>query len=56
MIAARSPPRRRSRLVAVGAIGVISSTQTWLVATLDDGAQRTLEVHRRCRGARARAR
>ena len=41
---------RRARLfavlatLAVGAIGVISSTQTWLVATLEDGAQRTLEV------------
>lgn len=41
---------RRARLlgvlaaVAVGAIGVISSTQTWLVAVLDDGAQRELAV------------
>ena len=41
---------RRARLVAVlaalavGALGVISSTQTWLVATLDDGAQHTLAV------------
>lgn len=41
---------RRARLLAVlvtlaaGAVGVISSTQTWLVATLDDGAQHTLAV------------
>jgi uncharacterized membrane protein (TIGR02234 family) len=41
---------RRARLVAViatlavGAIGVISSTQTWLIATLEDGARRTIEV------------
>ncbi|MCR2762027.1 Trp biosynthesis-associated membrane protein [Microbacterium sp. zg.B48] len=41
---------RRARLLAVlttlavGAMGVISSTQTWLVATLDDGAQHTLAV------------
>ncbi|GAA3208725.1 Trp biosynthesis-associated membrane protein [Microbacterium terregens] len=41
---------RRARLIAVlttlavGAMGVISSTQTWLVATLDDGAQHTLTV------------
>lgn len=41
---------RRARLIAVvtalavGAVGVISSTQTWLVATLDDGAQHTLAV------------
>jgi len=41
---------RRARLVgvlaavAVGAIGVISSTQTWLVAVLDDDAQRELAV------------
>jgi len=41
---------RRARLVgvlaavAVGAIGVISSTQTWLVAVLDEDAQRELAV------------
>ena len=41
---------RRARLLAVlatlaaGAIGVISSTQTWLVATLDDTAQTELAV------------
>ncbi len=41
---------RRARLVAVlaavavGAIGVISSTQTWLVAVLDDDAQHELAV------------
>lgn len=40
--------RRRARLIAVlaillgGALGVISSTQTWVVVTLDDGA--VLEV------------
>lgn len=41
---------RRARLLAVvvtvacGAIGVISSTQTWLTAVLDDGAEHALEV------------
>ncbi len=41
---------RRARLVAVaaillcGAIGVISSTQTWLTVVLDDSAGRALEV------------
>lgn len=41
---------RRARLLAVvvtvacGALGVISSTQTWLTATLDDGADHVLEV------------
>ena len=41
---------RRARLIsvlaalAVGAIGVISSTQTWLIAILDDGAQHELAV------------
>ena len=42
--------RRRARLLAVvttvacGALGVISSTQTWLAVVLDDGAAHTLEV------------
>ncbi|BDV30561.1 Trp biosynthesis-associated membrane protein [Microbacterium terricola] len=31
-------------LVAVGALGVISSTQTWLTVTLSDGAQHELTV------------
>jgi uncharacterized membrane protein (TIGR02234 family) len=31
-------------IVACGAIGVISSTQTWLVAVLDDGARHALAV------------
>lgn len=41
---------RRGRLLAVagtvlcGALGVISSTQTWLTVVLDDGAAHTLEV------------
>ncbi|MDT0118090.1 Trp biosynthesis-associated membrane protein [Microbacterium sp. PRF11] len=41
---------RRARSTAVlgmllaGAIGVISSTQTWIDVTLDDGAQQTLAV------------
>ena len=41
---------RRSRLIAVlaalaaGAVGVISSTQTWLVVILDDGARHELAV------------
>jgi Tryptophan-associated transmembrane protein (Trp_oprn_chp) len=41
---------RRARLLAVlttlavGGLGVISSTQTWLVAVLDDGAQHELAV------------
>ncbi|MET0830592.1 MAG: Trp biosynthesis-associated membrane protein [Microbacterium sp.] len=41
---------RRARLLcvlaalAVGAIGVISSTQTWLIVMLDDGAQQELAV------------
>ncbi len=41
---------RRSRLLAVlttlagGAVGVISSTQTWLVVTLDDGGRHELAV------------
>ncbi|MDY0909799.1 Trp biosynthesis-associated membrane protein [Microbacterium sp. CFBP9034] len=41
---------RRARLLAVvlivacGAIGVISSTQTWLTVVLDDGAERGLAV------------
>ncbi|WP_254773805.1 Trp biosynthesis-associated membrane protein [Microbacterium sp. cf046] len=41
---------RRARLLsvvavlAVGATGIISSTQTWLVATLDDGAGHELAV------------
>ncbi len=41
---------RRARLLAVvvtvlaGAIGIISSTQTWLVVTLTDGAQHALPV------------
>jgi len=41
---------RRARLLAVvitvacGAIGVISSTQTWLTAVLDDGVEHALEV------------
>jgi uncharacterized membrane protein (TIGR02234 family) len=41
---------RRSRLLAVlaalaaGALGVISSTQTWLVVTLDDGGRHELAV------------
>ena len=41
---------RRARLLAVaatvlcGALGVISSTQTWLTVMLADGAQRALEV------------
>ena len=41
---------RRARLLAVlatllvGALSVISSTQTWLVAVLDDGAQHELAV------------
>jgi hypothetical protein len=41
---------RRARLLAVvvtvacGAIGVISSTQTWLIAVLDDGAEHALAV------------
>lgn len=42
--------RARARLLAVvatiaaGAVGIISSTQTWLVATLSDGAQEGLLV------------
>lgn len=42
--------KRRARLVAVvatvacGALGVISSTQTWLTVVLDDGAGHALEV------------
>jgi hypothetical protein len=41
---------RRARLLCVaailacGAIGVLSSTQTWLVVVLADGAERSLEV------------
>ena len=41
---------RRARLLAVlttlfvGGLGVISSTQTWLIAVLDDGAQHQLAV------------
>jgi uncharacterized membrane protein (TIGR02234 family) len=41
---------RRARLIAVlaaiavGALGVISSTQTWLVVTLDDGGRHELAV------------
>jgi hypothetical protein len=41
---------RRARLLAVsttlavGALGVISSTQTWLIVVLDDGAQHELAV------------
>ena len=41
---------RRARSMSVlamllaGAIGVISSTQTWIDVTLDDGAQQTLAV------------
>lgn len=41
---------RRARLLSVvvilfaGALGVISSTQTWLTVTLDDGASHTLAV------------
>jgi ABC-type multidrug transport system fused ATPase/permease subunit len=41
---------RRARLISVmaalvvGAMGVISSTQTWLVAVLDDGAGHELAV------------
>lgn len=41
---------RRARLIAVaamvlcGALGVISSTQTWLTVMLEDGAQQALEV------------
>lgn len=41
---------RRARLLAVvatvacGALGIISSTQTWLAVVLDDGAGRALEV------------
>lgn len=41
---------RRARLIAIvailgcGALGVISSTQTWLTVVLDDGAGRTLAV------------
>ena len=41
---------RRARLIAValtvvcGALGVISSTQTWLVVVLQDGAHHALEV------------
>jgi hypothetical protein len=41
---------RRARLMSVvvtvlcGAIGVISSTQTWLTVELADGAHHTLEV------------
>ena len=41
---------RRARLLAVlvtvacGAVGVISSTQTWLAVTLDDGANHVLDV------------
>lgn len=31
-------------MLAAGAVGVISSTQTWIDVTLDDGAQQTLAV------------
>ena len=53
---------RRARLLAVardarscGALGVISSTQTWLIVVLDDGARHELDGRRRGRRSRARA-